>query len=748
MAKLEIPAAPRMLTTQYTTLKGVDFSVSAIEVDRQHSPDMLNMISDEGGNPVKRKGWRRLHAFTHYNYSTGEEHVPDAFIFDIHTCKDEMFVATNNGVYKTNGDGIWSIVAKRQWTRSPGNIYNIDFEFGSIRLFSYNGKVWAVGHGEVTGTKTGSASIHTTGIFYCPVEDIADDMLMAEASNVWGTGIISGLSDPDPRHTIPEIITSRKPDGTGGVMLDSAAVNLATPFRIASFLGDDSSTQYNLYPTTTWTEDLYKNVVIICVEVKDANGVWQVNTGWTRPTTRTVTAYDRNGLQTSFLCTDPYITFTAPHAPVPSNEDNVRITYMPVDSTLGTVDYTNFEPGEFTPDSESTVAKGIYNQHLASLCHTDIVKNYGYSNNDRIFSLADGNRVYYTAAGDPSNIPDDNYILVSNTSAIVGLHRFDDKLVAITGNTDEEASVYFVSGAELQDGSHTFAVKASSVTVGAIAPESFVPLIDEPLFVSRTGIYCINSHYASTRMAVRNRSMYINKKLTAEENIKQAVATEWNNYYLLAVPGTDWKCYVLDGRQSSRDRKNNTDYSYECYVLNNIPASQFGKLNGELYFALHPEYENVGATLCKMNTDIDNQTAYEDDGTLADGYMTGGDAIYAYWSSKHDHESSLTQFKTLNKKGNVLILKPELFTSVDVYYQVDGEEKRFVGTFAGSSLYWTPIDFSDLTFRTDADTRDLFVKKKIKKYKTLRVFLENGVIDEPFGIVSFVKTYTIGNFAK
>ena len=39
-------------------------------------------------------------------------------------------------------------------------------------------------------------------------------------------------------------------------------------------------------------------------------------------------------------------------------------------------------------------------------------------------------------------------------------------------------------------------------------------------------------------------------------------------------------------------------------------------------------------------------------------------------------------------------------------------------------------------------------KKKVKKYKTLRVWLENNYVDQPFGIVSFTKTYTIGNFAK
>ena len=751
MARLDIPAAPAQYTTQYANLRGVDFSVSPVEVDRQHSPDMLNMISDEGGNPVKRKGWRRMHKFRHYNFNTGQ-YVNDAVIYDIHNCKETLYVATDACVYKSTDGETWTEVVNRRWDRSPGTVYRCLFTFGHIRLFSYNGKVWAAGSGNVGAflrSGSGPESITTSGIFYCPVEDIASDMLMAESSNVWGGSISSSLKDPDPRHTIPEIVTSRHPDGTGGTMLDAAAINMATPFRIASFLGDGTSKQYNLYPTADWTSDLYKNVVIICVEVMDADGNWQLSTGWSRPTTRTVNAYDRNGAQTAFACSDPYITFnTAPAAPVPTGHDNVRITYMPVNSTLGRVESDGEGgPGEFIEDSSSTVAKGIYNYHLAAICTKGIVRNYGYSNNDRLFLLADDNRVYFTAASDASNIPDNNYIVVSNTQAIVGLHRYDDRLVAITGNTTEEASVYFINGTELSDGTHAFAVKASSVTVGAIAKNSFVPLIDEPLFVSRTGVYCINNHYASTRLAVRNRSMFINKALTNEANLKDAVAEEWNNYYILAIPGDPWRCYVLDGRQSTKDRKNNTDYSYECYVFENVPASCFGKMNGELYFALEDSYE-PNAVIAKFNTDIDNATAYEDDGTYADGAMSGGDAIYAYWSSLHDHERSVTQFKTLNKKGNVLIMKPEMSTTVDVYYQVDGGEKTYIGSYSGDSLYWTPIDFSDLTFRAEADTRDIYIKKKIKKYKTLRVWLENNYVDQPFGIVSFTKTYTIGNFAK
>ena len=38
----------------------MDYQADQTDVDRRRSPDMVNMISDFGGNPVKRDGYRRV----------------------------------------------------------------------------------------------------------------------------------------------------------------------------------------------------------------------------------------------------------------------------------------------------------------------------------------------------------------------------------------------------------------------------------------------------------------------------------------------------------------------------------------------------------------------------------------------------------------------------------------------------------------------------------------------------------------
>ena len=58
MRKVTISAPKKSVhTTEYSNLAGVDFSQEAANVDNKRSPYSLNMISDNGKNPVKRNGW-------------------------------------------------------------------------------------------------------------------------------------------------------------------------------------------------------------------------------------------------------------------------------------------------------------------------------------------------------------------------------------------------------------------------------------------------------------------------------------------------------------------------------------------------------------------------------------------------------------------------------------------------------------------------------------------------------------------
>ena len=42
---------------------------------------------------------------------------------------------------------------------------------------------------------------------------------------------------------------------------------------------------------------------------------------------------------------------------------------------------------------------------------------------------------------------------------------------------------------------------------------------------------------------------------------------------------------------------------------------------------------------------------------------------------------------------------------------------------------------------------EMYLKKKVKKYKRLQFIVRNEV-DEPFGLDSIIKNYTLGSYAK
>ena len=206
-------------------------------------------------------------------------------------------------------------------------------------------------------------------------------------------------------------------------------------------------------------------------------------------------------------------------------------------------------------------------------------------------------------------------------------------------------------------------------------------------------------------------------------------------------------CYVLDGRNKSQDKYNNTDYLYEAYYWENIPAKVFYVYEGELYFG------TSDGRLCRFNTDIPNRTAYCDNGTLVKSdtgvkSMTGGVAIPCEWSTPLDDDGKPQYFKTLNKKGTMLTLLPYERSSVEVTLIKDGGEPIEVGTFYVDMHTWELIDFTRFTFNSDDTAQDAFFKRKVKKYKRLRIVVKNNTIYEPFGILGITKTYSVGNFSK
>ena len=101
MAKMNIPTSPTLHYTYYDDLLGADFSCDSTECNAKRSPDLLNMISDNGGNPVKRLGWRQ-------KYSLGEtEKIIKLYIDD-----KALYAITTAGVYRVINGTVTKLIDK------------------------------------------------------------------------------------------------------------------------------------------------------------------------------------------------------------------------------------------------------------------------------------------------------------------------------------------------------------------------------------------------------------------------------------------------------------------------------------------------------------------------------------------------------------------------------------------------------------------------------------------------------------
>ncbi len=691
--RLSVPSQPTYRYTYYDTLRGADFSRDQTEVAGRRSPDILNLISDNGGNPVKRWGWRA-------KTSIGGGRSIEKILITQEDDTPVMYVLANYMKFDET----------------------TETETESTEIWAYYTK-----DGVETTTKIAESDFKDMFLF--------DQSVYAMASDGLHKMNLSGSATAE--YHVPEVSISRNPDGTGGVSLEG--VNLLTTQRMFAFLGNDTDKEYSLVPTKLSDSDEYKYICVddLKVEAMDENGDFKTltkDTDYTLSGVTTLKGLDITKQVKTFNLCEPKITFTAVHAPVVTGQDNVRITF------------STFNSAEHEKTETETIYVGQYREARVDLLSTSCTKAYGYSATDRMFAVGgvNKNRVYFSGIEDPTYFPDNNYFIAGQEgNDIVGLHTYSSYLAIIKGDINTETTVYLAYGATLNDDTY-FAVKPTMGGEGAVAAKTFATLGDDPLFLTRNGIFAVTNVYATNDNVLRNRSYLVDKQLIHEENLSTACAIAWRRYYILCVNN---HCYVLDGRQKSTDTNNTTNYSYECYYWENVPANCFAVFNNELWFG------TADGRLCKFNTDIDDRTAYCDGGTetttqSGQTILTGGEAIPCRWSTPLDDDGYPQYFKTLSKKGSLLTLLPYDRTSAKATLIADGDRKYPLGTFYADIFNWESIEFDRFTFNTNETAQDNFFGKKVKKYKRLKIVIENDAIYEPFGILQITKTYTIGNFSK
>jgi hypothetical protein len=633
---ITVPKAPPYKRISYADLKGVDVSVDPSLVDKRHSPDLLNMISDNGGLPVKRKGW-------------------------------EVVATADSGI-----DNLWT--------------------------FTMNGKRWfAVSNGSKL-QELSNGTLIDSGItvnggkklgFYAQTPAHNGLFVMDKTKYYKATGDSSlDISEVDPY--VPLIIISRSPTG-GGVVYEG--INMLTRQRKEQFLNSGSKTF--LVTSQVDTTRPWK------FEYKNANGDWVTANATVSGATFTVsTVYD----------------------PVVSGQDNISITY--------------YATGTGNPEIDKS------SRVLGCQTHA----HYSKSTVDQIFVTGNPDYpqyVFYSGLGDPTYFPDLNYLYIGGAStSVMGFLNLGEYLAVVKEQSGQDSTVFLIYQTSISSKTvtiddktvqttqeTTYATKQATTGIGAISRHCFGVLNDEPMFFSANGIHGIVSTSLTSEKVTRNRSTYLDRKLTQEPGLENAVAVVWNNYYCLAIND---HMYVLDGRHKTNDRMGNTNYLYEGYFWDNIPAKCLMTFGKELWFG------TADGRICRFKTGTD-MTVYSDDGA----------PIRAVWSTPLDDDGAPEYYKTMQKKGSMCTFAPFPKSSVDVYIEIDGNPRLYIGSSAiDIGINFATIDFSNFTFDARTTPRDKFFGKKIKKYKRMKIILENNKVDEGFGVHSITKTIAYTRYAK
>ena len=476
---------------------------------------------------------------------------------------------------------------------------------------------------------------------------------------------------------IPTIIITRTPAGGGTPYED---VNLLTPWRTESFLADGTSTVYQLSGTIDASTD----------PVPTVNGT-VLTTGF------------------SFNRAAGTVTFSSPPAaPLAGSADNVQITYA------------------------HTVSG---NADLIGKC--TIITTFGVSGDDRLVLSGNPdwpNRDWISAYNDPSYFPDLGYSLLgSEDTAILGYCRVGQYQAIVKSDNGQESAVFLRSGYLNEAGEAVFATQPAMAGVGAVSPGSFASLLDDPLFLSDTGIHGISVSDVQGTRVTQNRSFFLNPKLVKESGLENSEAVVWKGLYLLSTAAGH--VYVLDGRQEKSYRSAAMgDFVYEGYYWENIPAACWLCREDALWFG------TADGEICKMSDDLDDMRRFSDDGT----------AISAVWATKYDDDGTPAYLKTLLKKGCCVTIKPYSRSSATIYFRTDrteGTEKR-VSYDTMDIFDWADIDFERFTFSSDDSPKEIFFRRKEKNYKRLQIIIRNDADEEGFGVFQITKLYVVGNFAR
>lgn len=359
---------------------------------------------------------------------------------------------------------------------------------------------------------------------------------------------------------------------------------------------------------------------------------------------------------------------------------------------------------------------------------------------DRIFLSGNPdhpNWDFYSQYKDATYYPDTGYsVLGSSQSAIKGYAIVSNYLATFKDGFDPSQSVFVREGdmlvvdEENKTSEPVFKLINSLQGEGVVSPYSFGYLQTEPVFLTKAGIYAITEQDITGEKYSQNRSFYLDGQLRKEENLSTAFATVHDNQYILALNG---KLYVLDGLQATRTDKSEpyATRQYAGFYCTDIPALTMWEDDAVCF-------GTEDGKVCRFYTDVEALESYNDDGK----------PIYSCWETP-DLDGKLF-YKNKTFRYMAVRLMQAVKTSVKLYsrrfglWTLNAETAWNLikeQTTISNMLDFENLDFNLLSFSADLSERLVHTKLRVKKVDKARFRVENGELNEPFGLFDLALEY-------
>lgn len=678
-------SSPKTYAAVYDKLKGVDFSTDPGMIAQERSPWAPNLVSGPGGYPEKRPGWRTVRMMEGAIYGMYSGRIGGEDVFLVHS---------GSVIYR------WK----------P---YDPDFAPVSLKT--------GVKEGYSTGFAFGEKIYILTGAEYlvCGMFGTSG----SETLQIVTAGSIA---------RVPTIVISAGESG-GGTPLEPA--NLLTDRRKVSYLcgGNEDllvlpekrvmaaglTVRIKNQSTGEWAEKTYSSV-------SSVSPVSQSTVEREYDLYRKDLNEGEQGLSFSAWYNEYYVNAKGTNwERYPSFTGD-----MGINTGYGVVWLSNSQKSDLWDATGSGVDNLEIEYRKAAeegkddLSTLNACDTFGLFEN-RVFLTGNPDKPAYdwhSGPDDPTYFPDTGYAKVgAGGSAIMGYRAVGSAQAIIKAESRQDASVYLRTAAKLEEET-VFSLRQGVSGQGAIAKRAFANILDDPLFLTRNGVYAITSNLVTEERTLAGRSRFLDPRLTREQNLEQAVGCGWNGMYLLSM--TDGNVYLLDGKQNKVYLENSitgANYNYEAYHWTDLPATVWMPDGENLFFG------TADGRLCRLNTDIQGVEKYNDDGA----------PVKAARATRVEFCGDFLRYKTMVKKGSGLLLQPYSRASVRVYVRTDKSPARKFFTGALDDYDWQGDELG-ADFSAWEGSRVVPFKKKVKKWKWIQIIVENDRVNEGFGIYGII----------